>query len=340
MELNVLEDYITSLGEPRFRAKQIFSWLHEKLVTDYGEMTNLPKALREKLAGELPICLPQVEVVQESRMDGTRKYLFSLDDGHRIESVLMRYEYGNSVCISSQVGCAMGCAFCASAMGGQIRNLTAGEMLGQVYGIQREMAGERVSHIVVMGTGEPLLNLENLIAFIRLISDENGLHISKRNITVSTCGIVPGIERLAEEGLPITLALSLHAPTQEQRERIMPVAKKYGLSEVLAACRHYFEQTGRRVTFEYAMMRDVNDGDEDARALARLLAGMQAHINLIPLNEVAEYGMAASSRERIKHFAELLTKAKINVTVRRSLGADIDGACGQLRNQCGSENLW
>ena len=333
MDGKALEDYLGALGEPRFRAKQIFGWLHEKLAADYDEMTNLPKALRKKLAKELPIRLPKIEVVQESRLDGTRKYLFSLRDGHRIESVLMRYEYGNSVCISSQVGCAMGCAFCASTVGGQIRNLTAGEMLGQVYGIRRELAEERVSHIVVMGTGEPLLNLDNLIAFIRMISDEGGQHLSRRNLTVSTCGIVPGIERLADEGLPITLALSLHAPTQEQREQIMPVARRYDLSEVLAACRHYFEKTGRRVTFEYAMIRDVNDRDEDARALTELLAGMQAHVNLIPLNEVAEYGVAASARERIRHFAKLLEVAGVNVTVRRSLGADIDGACGQLRNR-------
>lgn len=333
MDVKALEDYLGALGEPRFRAKQIFGWLHEKLAVDYNEMTNLPKALREKLAAELPLRLPKAEVVQESRIDGTRKYLFSLYDGHRVESVLMRYEYGNSVCISSQVGCAMGCAFCASTVGGQIRNLTAGEMLGQVYGIRRELEGERVSHVVVMGTGEPLLNPDNLLAFIRLLSDENGQHLSRRNITVSTCGIVPGIERLVNEGLPITLALSLHAPTQRQREQIMPVAKRYELSEVLAACRHYFEKTGRRVTFEYAMIHEVNDRDEDAKALARLLAGMQAHINLIPLNAVAEYGLAASSRDRISHFSELLEKAGINVTVRRSLGADIDGACGQLRNR-------
>ena len=266
MTIDELKELMTVLGDKPFRAKQIYSWLHEHLVTSYDEMTNLSKGLREKLK-EYPITALEVVDVQTSRLDGTQKYLFRLTDGNVIESVLMRYKHGNSVCISSQVGCRMGCRFCASTIGGLTRCLQPSEMLDQIYRIQ-SLTGERVSNVVVMGTGEPLDNYENLLRFIHILTEDGGLHISQRNLTVSTCGLVPKIYELAEEKLQMTLALSLHAPNDEKRKELMPIANKYTMDEVLEACRHYFQVTGRRITFEYSLVAGVNDSDEDARELS------------------------------------------------------------------------
>ena len=280
-----LEREIEILGEKRFRAKQIYTWLHKSLADSFEEMTNLPKPLRERLDMEYVIKKVSLVLKQVSSVDPTEKYLFELHDGNRIESVLMKYSYGNSVCISSQAGCRMGCRFCASGIDGLERNLTVSEMLRQVYMIQK-LTGERVSNIVVMGTGEPLDNYENFVKFVHMVSDENGLHISQRNITVSTCGIVPNMERLAGEGLQITLALSLHGSSQEKRKKLMPVANKYKLKEVLRACDLYFEKTGRRVTFEYSLVKGVNDREEDVKGLAGILKDRNCHLNIIPVNPI------------------------------------------------------
>lgn len=295
-------------------------------------MTNLPKSLRRQLDEETDYtCLRQVDC-QISRQDGTRKYLFALADGNMVESVLMRYHHGNSVCISSQVGCRMGCRFCASTLDGLERNLAPSEMLDQIYRIERDI-GERVSNVVVMGTGEPLDNYDNLLTFIRMLTDEHGCHISQRNVTVSTCGIVPRIRQLAEEKLQITLALSLHASNQKKRLELMPIARTYDISQVLDACAFYFQETGRRVTFEYSLVEGVNDAPEQALELAHLLAGMHGHVNLIPVNPIKERSYAASRPASVHRFQNILEKNGINVTIRRELGADIDGACGQLRRR-------
>ena len=327
-----LRKVLTDRGEKAFRADQLYGWMHEKLAGSYEEMTNLPKNLRETLEREYEYVSLEIVEVQRSQLDGTGKYLFRLADGNVIESVLMRYHHGNSVCISSQAGCRMGCRFCASTIGGLIRSLRASEMLDQIYQIQRD-TGERVSNVVVMGTGEPLDNYENLVRFVRLLSDENGLHISQRNITVSTCGIVPGIRKLAEEELAITLALSLHAVTQEKRAELMPIARKYELSEVLDACAYYFRRTGRRLTFEYSLVGGVNDHPEDARRLAGLAKPLHSHINLIPVNPVTERNYVQPDKKVIGNFKKELEKYGINVTIRREMGRDIDGACGQLRRR-------
>ena len=300
-----LKEEMTSIGEKAFRAKQVYEWLHVKLVRSFDEMTNLSKPLREKLARQYEIWEVEMLDRQVSAMDGTNKFLFRLSDGHVVESVLMKYKHGNSVCISSQVGCRMGCRFCASTIGGLERNLTPSEMLGQIYQIQR-ISGERVANVVVMGTGEPLDNYENLLKFIQMLTDEHGLHISQRNVTVSTCGIVPKMLELAEEHLQITLALSLHGSTQEKRKKLMPVANKYELSEVLEACDIYFAKTGRR---------------------------MNCHINLIPVNPIKERDFERPTREAAEKFKNKLEKSGINVTIRREMGSDIDGACGQLRKR-------
>ena len=293
--------------------------MHERLAAGFDEMTNISKSLREALEEEYDYTNLEIVEIQRSKLDGTCKYLFRLADGNMIESVLMRYHHGNSVCISSQAGCRMGCRFCASTIGGLVRNLEASEMLDQIYRIQR------VSNVVVMGTGEPLDNYENLLRFIRILSGEHGLHISQRNITVSTCGIAPRIRQLADEDLAITLALSLHAATQEKREELMPIARKYGLSEVLEACAYYFERTGRRLTFEYSLVGGVNDHPEDARRLAALAKPIHSHINLIPVNPVTERNYVQPDKK--------VEKYGINVTIRREMGRDIDGACGQLRRR-------
>lgn len=332
MTLKELQAETERLGEPKFRARQIYGWLHERLADDYDEMTNLPKGLRERLKNDYALTRLTQVTVQVSKEDGTSKFLFALPDGNRIESVLMKYRHGNSVCISSQAGCRMGCRFCASTLDGLARNLTAAEMLDQVYQIQK-WSGERVHNVVVMGTGEPLDNYENLIRFIRILTGEGGLHISQRNVTVSTCGIAPVIRKLADEKLQITLALSLHAPTQEKRRELMPIANKYELSEVLDTCRYYFEQTGRRVTFEYSLIGGVNDTKRDAALLANLLRNMHGHVNLIPVNPVKERDYTQPKAGAVADFKNKLEKAGVNVTVRRSLGKDIDGACGQLRKK-------
>lgn len=327
-----LQEEMAALGEKKFRAKQLYEWLHVKLTGSFDEMTNLSRELRERLNEAYTILPVEMLERQESNLDGTNKFLFMLHDQNVVESVLMRYKHGNSVCISSQVGCRMGCRFCASTIGGLVRNLSASEMLGQVYAIQR-ITGERVSNVVIMGTGEPLDNYENFLRFIRLLTDEHGLHISQRNVTVSTCGIVPKMRELAEEDLQITLALSLHGTTQEKRKELMPVANKYGLQDVLHACDEYFEKTGRRITFEYSLVHGVNDTDEDAAELVRILKPRNCHLNLIPVNPVRERSFVRPSRKNALNFKNKLEKSGINVTIRREMGADIDGACGQLRRR-------
>lgn len=328
--LEELEEELGQLGEKSFRAKQIYQWVHQKLAADFEDMSNLSKALREKLRQQYTLTALNPVEVKISKIDGTRKYLFCLSDGNVIESVWMQYHHGNSVCISSQVGCRMGCRFCASTLDGLERNLTAGEMLDQIYRIQAD-TGERVSNIVIMGSGEPMDNYDNVVRFIRLISHDQGLNISQRNITVSTCGIVPGIRRLAKEGLSVTLALSLHAPNDEVRKTLMPIANKYRIQEILDACQEYFEETGRRLTFEYSLVSGVNDNLEEARALASLLKGMHGHVNLIPVNPIQERDYVQSDRRAIEAFQHYLESQKIAVTVRREMGRDINGACGQLR---------
>lgn len=332
MTLPELTTLLASLDQPSFRAKQLYEWLHKKQISSYEEMTNIPKSLRTRLEQSTQLTVLKPVEVQISRLDGTRKYLFALADGNMIESVWMKYRHGNSVCISSQAGCRMACRFCASAIGGLVRGLRPSEMLEQVYRIGQD-TGERISNVVVMGTGEPLDNYENLLRFIELLSDENGLHISQRNITVSTCGLVPQMRDLADKKLQITLALSLHAPTQEKRLALMPVAAKYGLDQVMEACDYYFAQTGRRMTFEYSLIHGINDTGEDAQALCALLAGKNCHVNLIPVNPVKERTYMQPDSNTTNAFKNKLEKNQINVTIRRELGRDIDGACGQLRKK-------
>lgn len=327
-----LNTEMQEIGEKSFRSKQIYSWLHEKLVDSFEEMTNLSKALREKLEQSYEIRKVSMLERQVSALDGTNKFLFELYDGNVVESVLMRYKHGNSVCISSQVGCRMGCRFCASTLDGLERNLTPSEMLGQIYEIQK-ISGERVSNIVIMGTGEPLDNYENFVTFIHMISDEHGLNISQRNITVSTCGIIPNMKKLAEENFQITLALSLHGSNQEKRKKLMPVANKYELTDVLEACDYYFKKTGRRITFEYSLVHGINDTEEDAEELIRILKPRNCHLNLIPVNPIKEREFEKPTRQHAEKFKNKLEKNGINVTIRREMGSDIDGACGQLRRR-------
>lgn len=325
LSLDELKTEVVKLGEKPYRAKQLYEWMHVKLARSYGEMTNLPKDLREKLSEDYEYISLKEVTVQTSGLDGTKKYLFELADGNLVESVWMQYHHGNSVCISSQVGCRMGCRFCASTLDGLERNLTPSEMLDQIYAISRS-TGERVSNVVVMGTGEPLDNYDNLLRFIHMVTDENGLNISQRNITVSTCGIVEYMKRLADQKLQITLALSLHGSTQEKRRELMPVANRYDISEVIDACRYYFDQTGRRVTFEYSLVGGVNDTDEDAENLCRLIDGLNCHVNLIPVNPIKERDYVESERKDVLRFQKKLEKRHINATIRREMGRDIDGA--------------
>lgn len=332
MNLSELKKYMESLGEKAFRAKQIYQWMHQKQAASFEEMTNIPKTLIQKLEESCRFVSLKQEAVQISAQDGTRKYLFSLEDGNVVESVLMRYKHGNSVCISSQVGCRMGCRFCASTLDGLVRGLTASEMLDQIYRIGRDI-GERISNVVVMGTGEPLDNFDNLLKFIELLTDENGLNISQRNLTVSTCGIVPRMRELADKKLQITLALSLHASSQEKRLELMPIANKYEIHEVVKACEYYFEQTGRRVTFEYSLVGGVNDTNTDVEGLCTLIKGMNCHVNLIPVNPIKERSYVQPDVKAIHNFKNKLEKNAINVTIRREMGRDIDGACGQLRKR-------
>ena len=330
MTVEELEKLAISCEEKKYRGSQLFSWFHDKKVFDYEGITNLPKSFRERLSRDYPLMEVSPETVIKSKLDGTCKYLFRLHDGNIIESVLMRYKHGNSVCISSQVGCRMGCRFCASTIDGLVRNLTPSEMLSQVYLIEK-LCGERISNIVVMGSGEPLDNYEGLVRFITLASDGKGLGISQRNITVSTCGIVPKIYELAKERFAITLAISLHAPDQDKRKEIMPVANKYDINDLMDCCRAYFKETGRRISFEYSLISGVNDSASDAHKLAALIKGMNAHVNLIPVNPVKERDYKSSSKEDVLSFKNKLEKNGINVTIRREMGRDIDGACGQLR---------
>ena len=326
------ENFILGLGEKKFRAKQIYQWMHEKCVSSFQDMTNISEKLRTRLKEVCRFTSLKTVTVQTSKLDGTRKYLFELEDGNRVESVLMRYKHGNSVCISSQVGCRMGCRFCASTLDGLVRSLTPGEMLDQIYRIGED-TGERISNVVVMGMGEPLDNYDNLIKFIEMLTDEHGLHISQWNLTVSTSGLVPRMRQLAERKFQITLALSLHASSQEKREELMPVARKYNIEETLEACRYYFEKTGRRVTFEYSLVAGVNDTEQDARRLADLIRGMNCHVNLIPVNPVKEREYVQPKARKVRDFQNKLEKYGINVTIRREMGRDIDGACGQLRKR-------
>lgn len=327
-----LQEAVALMGEKKFRAAQIYQWLHVKTVRSFSEMTDLSRSLREKLEEQYSLTTLKEVDVQESAVDGTRKFLLELEDGNVVESVWMKYRFGNSVCISSQVGCRMGCRFCASTLDGLVRNLSPAEMLEQVYAVTR-LTGERVSHVVVMGTGEPLDNYDHLVKFIRMLTDEHGLHISQRDVTVSTCGIVPQMIRLAEEGLQITLALSLHAAEDEKRRELMPVAERYSLKELMEACQYYFDKTGRRITFEYSLVKGVNDTPEDARRLIRLVRPLNCHVNLIPVNPVKECGYLATDRGQALAFQKELEKNRIHVTIRREMGRDIDGACGQLRRR-------
>lgn len=332
LNLQELVEAVQKLGEKPFRAKQIYQWLHGKLVTSFDEMTNLSQGLREQLKNTYTITTVKLLREQTSKEDGTKKFLFELPDGNTVETVWMKYHHGNSVCISSQVGCRMGCKFCASTLDGLERGLTTSEMLEQIYAVTR-LTKERVSNIVVMGTGEPLDNYAALVQFIHMISDANGLNISQRNLTVSTCGLVEQIYQLAEEQLQITLALSLHATTDEKRKEIMPIAYKYSIAELMKACRYYFDKTGRRITFEYSLIGGVNDSVEEAEQLAALAAPLNCHINLIPVNPVVERGFVESNHTAIQAFKNKLEKKQINVTIRREMGRDIDGACGQLRRR-------
>lgn len=332
LTLTQLKEEMADLGEKPFRAKQLYEWMHIKLAEEYEEMTNIPRKLADKCREDYSYMVLRTVQVQESRLDGTKKFLFELPDGNTVESVWMRYKHGNSVCISSQVGCRMGCRFCASTLDGLERSLLPSEMLEQIYAITRQTR-ERVSNVVVMGTGEPMDNYENLLQFITLLTDENGLHISQRNLTVSTCGIVPRMRQLAKEHLQITLALSLHAATDKKRQELMPVAYSYSLQELMEACAYYFEQTGRRITFEYSLVRGVNDTDEDAVQLIRLIKGLNCHVNLIPVNPIRERDYVQSERHAVEAFKDKLEKNGVNATVRREMGRDIDGACGQLRRR-------
>lgn len=327
-----LRELLTDMGEKPFRAGQLFSWIHEKRVKSYDEMLNLPSGLREKLTKEYPYTTISPVEVLVSKNNDTRKYLFALSDGNVIESVWMKYRHGNSVCISSQVGCRMGCRFCASTLDGLVRPLQASEMLEQIYEIQR-LTGERVSNIDIMGSGEPMDNFDNVVRFIRFVSSDKGINISQRNITVSTCGLVPQIRAFADEKLAVTLAISLHNPIDEERRELMPVGKSYPVEELMDACREYFRKTGRRITFEYALIKGNNDSDRHAEALAHLVKGLNCHINLIPVNPVKERNFRRSDKNVIRNFQNKLEKYRINVTIRREMGSDIDGACGQLRKR-------
>ncbi|MBE6700449.1 MAG: 23S rRNA (adenine(2503)-C(2))-methyltransferase RlmN [Ruminococcaceae bacterium] len=335
MTLSELERDITEMGQPKFRAMQIFRQLFSKLKTSFFDMSDISKSLATELDLRYRITAPKIVSKLVSKIDGTEKYLLLLDDGNIIETVLMRYEHGNSVCVSTQVGCKMGCAFCASTKNGFVRGLEPGEILSQIETVTREHILEkdfRVSNIVLMGIGEPLDNYDNVIRFLNLVNDKNGLCIGYRHISLSTCGLVPQIKRLATEELPITLSISLHAPNDEIRDTIMPINHKYKMAELLDACREYQKICQRRISFEYALISGVNDKKEHAEELARRLRGIMCHVNLIPVNSIREKNFKKSSKNDIILFTNVLNNSKINATVRRKLGSDINAACGQLRN--------
>ena len=336
MTLPEMTAALKQMGEPAFRAKQVYTWLH-KGVRSYDEMTNISKTLRDKLSQAYPITAPTVARRQESRLDGTIKYLWKLSDGNCVETVLMRYHYGNTVCISTEVGCRMGCAFCASTLGGLVRRLEPEEMLDQVLFTQVD-SGLPVSHIVLMGIGEPLDNFDNVMRFLELVNSEEGMNISMRHISLSTCGLVPKIDELAKRKLQLTLSVSLHAPSDEIRNNIMPVNKAYDCEALMQACRRYYTATNRRISFEYAMIDGVNDSPQDAKLLLRRLKGLPAHVNLIPLNHVQESPLKPSSKAAVARFQKILEDGGVSATVRRTLGSDIDASCGQLRRKYTNNN--
>lgn len=319
------------LGQPGFRAKQIFHWVHQKQAAEFSQMTDQPKALIARLEQDFYIAQHKVRRCQRSK-DGTVKYLFELADGNCIETVLMRYNYGNTVCVSTQVGCRMGCRFCASTQGGRVRNLEAGEIAAEIYGVKRD-TGERVSHVVLMGIGEPLDNFDNVMDFLEIVSCADGINIGMRNFSLSTCGLVPMIDKLAEKKLQLTLSVSLHAPENTMRSSMMPVNNAYPVEQLIAACRRYQQTTGRRISFEYSMVRGVNDSDQTAAMLAKLIRGMGAHVNLIPINPVDGSPYSASDDANVRRFQQRLMDLGVNATVRRRLGQDISAACGQLRRE-------
>lgn len=336
-EYDELSAFLTEHGEKKFRTEQIFSWLHKGVVS-YEEMTNLSNATCSMLKKESYISALKIREKYVSKIDGTVKYLFELPDGNCIESVVMRYHHGLTICISSQVGCRMGCRFCASTIGGLYRSLTAGEILNQVIFAQKDI-GERISNIVIMGIGEPLDNYDNIIKFLHNVNHEKGLNIGYRHITLSTCGVVPEIYKLADENLPITLTISLHAPNDEIRDEIMPINHRYKTKELIEACREYKNKTGRRISFEYSLIHGVNDSKENACELAELIGDLNAHVNLIPVNRVEERNFKKGSRKEIRNFEENLLRLGINATVRRELGADINASCGQLRKKILDEEV-
>lgn len=331
IDFGELKDSIVQIGEPKFRALQIFKWIHGKTVESFSHMTNISNKTKQLLFENFEFTKGTIKLKLESQLDETKKYVIMFEDKNIVESVYLKYKYGNTACISSQVGCKMGCIFCASTKNGYIRNLTAGEMLKQVYLIQKDL-NEKISNIVIMGSGEPLDNYDNIVRFLKLINNENGQNISMRKITLSTCGIIPNIYKLADENIPITLAVSLHASSQEKREKIIPVSKKYKLHELMNACDYYIEKSGRRITFEYIMIKGFNDDEKDAESLCSLLKNKLCNVNLIPCNYVMEAEMKPSANLDIERFKKLLTENGVNTTVRRELGSDINAACGQLRN--------
>lgn len=331
--LKELEEILARFGEPKFRAGQIFKWLYEG-AESFGDMTNIPKKLRDKLDNEYSPSNLKIEQKFVSHIDETRRYLLQLDDGNFVECVLMKYHHGYTICVSTQVGCAMGCAFCASTRGGKVRNLTSGEIIGQIMTVQKDL-GERISNIVLMGMGEPLDNFDNVMTFLENVNNPLGLNIGHRHISLSTCGLCGRIKELADKKLQITLSVSLHAPNDEKRSAIMPINKKYNIEELMSACRYYIEKTNRRISFEYTLIRGVNDTPGEARELLGLISGMLCHVNLIPVNKVAETGFSASNREAVDKFRDILEKGGVTATIRREMGADISAACGQLRAQAG-----
>ncbi|MGL4774153.1 MAG: 23S rRNA (adenine(2503)-C(2))-methyltransferase RlmN [Clostridium sp.] len=327
--LEELSEWMKNNGEGAFRAKQVFSWIY-KDVWNFSEMKNLSKGLQEKLNNNFYVEAPEIIKAYNSNIDGTIKLLLKFKDGNIIETVVMRYKHGNSICISTQVGCRMGCKFCASTLEGRVRDLTGGEILSQIM-VAQKYINERISNVVLMGSGEPLDNFDNVVKFLKLVNAEYGLNIGQRHITLSTCGIVPKIYELADLGMNITLAISLHAFSDEKRREIMPIANKYSISEILEACEYYINKTNRRVTFEYSLVKDVNDGKEDAKALSKILKGMLCHVNLIPVNEIKENTFKRSSKKTIEDFAQIMQSAGVETTIRREMGSDINAACGQLR---------
>ncbi len=327
--LEELQEWMKENKESAFRAKQVFSWIYKDCF-EFDEMKNIPKGLKEKLKENFYIGVPKIVQEYISKFDGTKKLLLALEDGNLIESVIMKYKYGNSICISTQVGCRMGCTFCASTIDGKVRDLTAGEILSEIL-VAQKLLGERISNVVLMGSGEPLDNYDNVIKFLELVNAEYGLNIGQRHITLSTCGIVPKIYDLADKEYSVTLAISLHAFSDEKRKEIMPIANKYSIKEILQACDYYINKTKRRITFEYSLVKDVNDSAEDAKSLGKLLKGMLCHVNLIPVNEVKENSFKRSSEKTINEFEKILKNMGIEVTVRREMGSDINAACGQLR---------